>query len=397
MANQFKYIIVGGGLAGATAVEGIRSRDGSGTLALFGKENRLPYDRPPLSKGLWMGKSTFEQLPVQPESFYSSNNVHLFLGVEINEIDVGRKQVIDSDGKRYTYDRLLIATGGSPRKLSFGDGVVRYFRTADDYLELLEETKSHDSFTLIGGGFIGGELAAALTLLGKKVTMIFPEQFILQKVLQRDLAEYVTNYYRKKGVSILDGNVPTDAVRSSGEVRLTTREGSKLTTDVAIAAIGLNLHLEMPKRAGLKVENGIVVNAQLQTSDPNVYAAGDVAFFPAKSLDMSIRIEHWNNAQSQGKHAGENMAGANRPFEYLPYFYSDLFDLGFEAVGNLDSRFETFADWKEEYREGVVYYTDDGRLKGVLLWNVWDKVNAARGLIEMKKTYKKAEQLKGRI
>jgi NADPH-dependent 2,4-dienoyl-CoA reductase/sulfur reductase-like enzyme len=397
MANQFKYIIVGGGLAGASAVEGIRSRDRSGTLALFGKENRLPYDRPPLSKGLWMGKSTFEQLPVQPESFYSSNNVHLFLGVEINEIDVGRKQIIDSDGKRYTYDKLLIATGGSPRKLSFGEGVVRYFRTADDYLELLEETKSHDSFTLIGGGFIGGELAAALTLQGKKVTMIFPEQFILQKVLHRDLAEYVTNYYRRKGASILNGNVPTDAVRSSGEVRLTTREGSKLTTDVAIAAIGLNLHLEMPKRAGLKVENGIVVNAQLQTSDPNVYSAGDVAFFPAKSLDMSIRIEHWNNAQSQGKHAGENMAGANRPFEYLPYFYSDLFDLGFEAVGNLDSRFETFADWKEEYREGVVYYTDDGRLKGVLLWNVWDKVNAARGLIEMKKSYKKAEQLKGRI
>jgi NADPH-dependent 2,4-dienoyl-CoA reductase/sulfur reductase-like enzyme len=397
MANQFKYIIVGGGLAAATAVEGIRSRDDSGSIALFGKESRTPYDRPPLSKGLWFGKTTLDQLPVHPDSFYSSHNVHTFLGTEITEIDPKRNQVVDDDGHRYTYDKLLIATGGSPRRLSFGEGVVRYFRTADDYLELLEATKTLHSFALIGGGFIGGELAAALVSRGKQVTMIFPDRFILQKVMPVDLAQYVTAYYRSKDVTILNGDVPTDAIRSGGVVHLTTREGKKLTTDVAIAAIGLNLHLEFAKRAGLKVENGITVNSFLQTSVQNIYAAGDVAFFPSKSLDKSIRIEHWNNAQSQGKHAGQNMAGANKPFDYLPYFYSDLFDLGFEAIGELDSRLTTYADWREEFREGVVYYLNDGSVKGVLLWNVWGKVDDARLLIDRRKEVRRPQDLKGRL
>jgi 3-phenylpropionate/trans-cinnamate dioxygenase ferredoxin reductase component len=397
MAHQFKYIIVGGGLAAASAVEGLRSRDISGPIALFGKENRMPYDRPPLSKGLWSRKTTFNQLPIHPDSFYSSNNVHMFLGTEITEIDPKRNQVIDDDGHRYTYDKLLIATGGSPRRLSFGDGVVRYFRTADDYLEMLEATKLLRSFVLIGGGFIGAELAAALVSVGKEVTMIFPDRFILQKVLPADLARHVTDYYRSKGVTILEGDVPTDAIRSGGVVHLTTREGKKLTTDVAIAAIGLNLHLEFAKRAGLKVENGITVNPFLQTSIPNIYAAGDVAFFPSKSLDKSIRIEHWDNAQSQGKHVGENMVGANKPFDYLPYFYSDLFDLGFEAIGELDSRLTAYADWHEEFREGVVYYLDDDLVKGILLWNVWGKVDDARDLINRKKQWRRAADLKGKL
>jgi NADPH-dependent 2,4-dienoyl-CoA reductase/sulfur reductase-like enzyme len=147
----------------------------------------------------------------------------------------------------------------------------------------------------------------------------------------------------------------------------------------------------------VRVENGIAVNPFLQTSVPNIFAAGDVAFFPSKSLEKSIRIEHWNNAQSQGKHAGQNMAGANRPFDYLPYFYSDLFDLGFEAIGDLDSRSTTYADWREEFREGIVYYLDDGIVKGVLLWNVWGKVDNARALIDRKKQYRRTEDLKGKL
>ncbi len=397
MAQQFKYIIVGGGLAAASAVEGIRSRDDSGTIALFGREDRLPYDRPPLSKGLWFGKTTLEELPVHPQSFYTSNNVHLFLGSEITEFDSKKNQVVDNEGHRYTYDRLLIATGGVPRRLSFGEGVVRYYRTADDYLELLEATKMLDSFTLIGGGFIGAEMAAALSSVHKQVTMIFPDDLLLQRMLPKDLATYVTDYYRSKEITILNGDVPTDAVRSGGTVRLTTREGKKITTDVALVAIGLNLRLENVKKAGLKVDNGIIVNAFLQTSVPNIYAAGDVANFPAKALDKSIRIEHSNNAQSQGKHAGLNMSGANKPFDYLPYFYSDLFDLGFEAIGELDSNLTILADWREEFREGVVYYLDNGLVKGVLLWNVWGKVDSARALIERKESYSDPADLVGML
>ena len=397
MAHQFKYVIIGGGLAGASAVEGIRSRDQSGSIALFCKESRLPYDRPPLSKGLWSGKTTLDQLPVYPESFYTSNNVHLLLGSEVTDIDTKKNQVTDNSGHRYGYDKLLLATGGSPRRLSFGDDAIQYFRTADDYLYLRRATETHDSFALIGGGFIGAELAAALISAGKKVTMLFPDTMILQKVLPAALSRYVTEYYRSKGVTILDGDVPTDAARSGGVVRVTTRKGKTLAADIAVAAIGLNLHLEIAKRAALKVENGIVVNTLLQSSVANIFAAGDVAFFPSGSLDKSIRIEHWNNAQSQGRHAGENMAGPERPFEYLPYFYSDLFDLGFEAIGDLDARLETYADWREEFREGVVYYFESGYVRGVLLWNVWGKVDDARRLIDRKKRHQRTDQLKGAL
>jgi len=397
MAHQFKYIIVGGGLAGASAVEGIRSRDDSGPIALFAREAHLPYDRPPLSKGLWSGKTTLENLQVFPESFYTSRNVHLFLGTEVTEVDARKNQIVDAEGHRYAFDRLLLATGGTPRRLSFGEGVLRYFRTVDDYLLLRQEAGPGTSCVLIGGGFIGGELAAALTSAGVHVSMLFPDAFLLQKILPKDLALFVTEYYRSKGVVIHDGDVPKDAVRSGGAIRVTTRNGQTLTCDLALAAIGLNLHMEVAKKAGLTVDNGIVVNALLQTSRPNIYAAGDIAYFPSPSLGHSIRIEHWNNAQSQGRHAGENMAGAGKPFEYLPYFYSDLFDLGFEALGDLDPRLTTFADWREENREGVVYYLDSGLVKGILLWNVWGKVDEARNLIDAGRHFRAPDQLRGTL
>ncbi len=397
MENRFKYVIVGGGLAGASAVEGIRERDPSGTIALFGKENRLPYDRPPLSKGLWLGKAKLEDLPVHNDAFYESHDVRLYLNTEVTEINPSKHQVLDKEGNWYTYDKLLIATGGSPRTLSFGEEALHYFRTVDDYLWLKEEAERAEEFIVIGGGFIGGELAAALTMNNKKVTMIFPDQTILQKVLPADLSPFVTDYYRSKGVTVLSGELPISAERLNNRTTVITKSGKQLSGDAAIAAIGLDLLVEMVARAGLNVENGIAVNNLLQSSDRDVYAAGDVAYFPAKSLDKNIRIEHWNNAQAQGKHAGANMAGANKPFDYLPYFYSDLFDLGFEAVGQLDSRMKTFADWKEKFREGVVYYLDNDRVKGVLLWNVWEKIDAARRLISLKKMYKNTDELKGAL
>lgn len=397
MANHFKYIVIGGGLAGASAIEGIRAHDSSGAIALFGKESHLPYDRPPLSKGLWLGKTTLDQLPVHEQKFYQRHHVHLHLGVEIVAIDRQRKQVLDKEGKGYGYDKVVIATGGSPRTLSFGGDAVRYFRTLDDYSALREAVNRHEEFVLIGGGFIGAELAAVLSMLGKEVTLISRDEYILQKVLPRDLAAFVTEYYRKHKVKLLSGDVPTAVERSSGRTRVHTREGERLEVDVVLAAIGLNLHTEMALHAGLKVENGIAVNELLQTSDPHIYAAGDIAYFPARALGKKMRVEHWNNAQMQGRYAGANMAGAHRPYDYLPYFYSDLFDLGFEAVGDLDSQHQIFADWKEEFREGVVYYLDEQRVVGVLLWNVWEKVDAARELITQKKAYTNVQALKGRL
>jgi NADPH-dependent 2,4-dienoyl-CoA reductase/sulfur reductase-like enzyme len=397
MPHQFKYIIVGGGLAGASAVEGIREHDRSGSIALFGKEDRLPYDRPPLSKGLWLGKSKLDQISVHDESFYKSRSAHVFLNTEIVEIESKKKTVADREGRRYIYDKLLIATGGTPRVLSFGEGAVHYYRTVEDYLFLKEAAERMEEFIFIGGGFIGAELAAALAVNKKKVTIVFPDNYLLQKVFPGELAKFVTEYYVKRGVTIVGGDIPTAVARAGGETTVMTKLGKKLSADMAVAAIGLNLHTDMFKRAGLKVDNGISVNALLQTSEPSIFAAGDLANFPAGALDRNIRIEHWDNAQAQGKHAGANMTGANKPYVYLPYFWSDLFDLGFEAVGDVDARLQTFADWREEFREGVVYYLDRGRVKGVLLWNVWERTDAARGLISRKKVYRDPAELKGML
>jgi 3-phenylpropionate/trans-cinnamate dioxygenase ferredoxin reductase subunit len=397
MIKGFEYIIVGGGLAGASAVEGIREHDREGSIALFGKEDQLPYDRPPLSKGLWLGKTKVEDLPVHDSAFYETQAVQLFLDTEATDIDPSKHQVVNTEGKRYAYGKLLIATGGVPRTLPFGSGALHYFRTLADYLWLKAEADRATEVIVIGGGFIGSELAAALSLNGKKVTMIFTDHSLLQRVLPPDLSSFVTEYYRSKGITVASDEMPIRAGRSNNRITVTTTSGKEFSADVAIAAVGLDLRLDMVKRAGLKADNGITVNEFLQSSDQDIYAAGDVAYFPAISLDKYIRIEHWNNAQVQGKHAGENMAGANKPFEYLPYFYSDLFDLGFEAVGELDSRKTTVAEWKEDFREGVVYYLDDGRVKGVLLWNVWEKVDAARRLINRKQIYADAHELKSAL
>jgi NADPH-dependent 2,4-dienoyl-CoA reductase/sulfur reductase-like enzyme len=397
MAHQFKYVIIGAGLAGASAIEGIRERDPSGSIALFGREGRLPYDRPPLSKGLWLGKAKLEDLPVHDEAFYKTNAVHLFLDNEITSLELADRLVNDRQGNHYAYQRLLLATGGTPRMLSFGNGIARYYRTVEDYLALRELSERSEEFVLIGGGFIGAELSAALLLAGKRVTMIFPEEFLLQKILPEDLAAYVGDEYRKKGVTLINNDVSVQLTREDGKPVVLSRAGKRISGDVVLAAIGLNLHTEMAARAGIKVDNGVVVDDRLRTSDPNVFAAGDLANFPSKLMEKNIRIEHWDNARAQGKHAGANMAGSDKPFTYLPFFYSDLVDLGFEAVGELDSRLQTFADWKEEFREGVVYYLSNGTLRGVLLWNVWEKVDAARHLINRKRTYRKPSDLKGAL
>ena len=395
MANQFRYIIVGAGLAGSSAIEGIREQDRSGTLAMFGKEGHLPYNRPPLSKGLWTGKEKISEISVHDEGFYRRNNVHLFLESEVVEIDSKNKRVIDKSGTNFIFDKLLLATGGSPRALSFGGDAVRYFRTVEDYLALREDADRAKDYILIGGGFISCELAAALTGIGKEVTMIFPGEILLDKVLPVELATFMTEYYEEKGVRIIRQDIPTSIERLNAKTTVTTKAGKKITGDVAVAAIGLNLHLEMAKKAGLKIGNGVMTNEFLQTSASHIYAAGDIASFPSKTLKKTIRMEHWNNAQLQGKHAGRNMAGAEKRFDELPYFWSDLFDFGFEAVGEVDSGQQVVVDWHEKFREGVMYYLDDRVVRGILLWNVWESVEKARSILRSGREVAKPGDVKG--
>lgn len=379
----FSHVILGGGLAGAAAIEGIRDRDPAGSILLISAEHDPPYDRPPLSKKLWTGDKQVEEIFVHPDSFYTQHGVSLSLGTEVVELDVAKHALRDRNGTSIQYEKLLIATGGTPRRLTIPGGDLAglsYFRTLHDYRELRAAATSGKSAVVIGGGFIGSELAASLCLNGLHVTMIFPEEWIVARVFPESLGRALTEYYRSKGITVLSQDTPVSIERSNGGYLVHTRGGQQVRGDLVVVGIGITPNMGLAKAAGLKTENGVVVNEFLQTSNPDVYAAGDIALFPEQILGPR-RIEHWDNAVTQGKHAGRNMAGANEPFTDIPYFFSDLFEFGYEAVGEVDSRLPTFADWKEPNKTGVIYYVADGRVRGAMMCNVWDKVDAARELI----------------
>jgi 3-phenylpropionate/trans-cinnamate dioxygenase ferredoxin reductase component len=374
--SHYPYLIIGGGMTAAAAIKGIREIDPTGAIGVIGLESHPPYQRPLLSKGLWKGKP-LERAWITIEA----QGVDLHLGRTAQALDTAHKRVTDDQGIIYTFDRLLLATGGTPRRFRWGGDDVIYYRTLDDYQRLRALTEQGQRFAVIGGGFIGSEIAAALALNGKDVVMLFPDAGIGEHVFGPDLSAFVTAYYRQHGVEVLAGETAQNLERRGGQIALQTASGRQLLVDGVVAGIGIEPNGRLAQAAGLEVDNGIVVDALLRTSHPDIYAAGDVANFANPALGKRMRVEHEDNANTMGRQAGRSMAGDHAPYDHLPFFYSDLFDLGYEAVGELDARLEIVADWKEPYRQGVLYYLHDGRVRGVLLWNVWEQVDAARRLI----------------
>jgi NADPH-dependent 2,4-dienoyl-CoA reductase/sulfur reductase-like enzyme len=273
---------------------------------------------------------------------------------------------------------------------------ISYFRTYESYVRLRSAADKAKSAVVIGGGFIGSELAAALNMIGREVTRVFPEPYLVNRVFPEPLGRAIQKNYVDRGVRILDGDRPVSISRNGQRFAIRTQNGAQLDADVLVVGIGITPDLKLAAQAGLQTGNGIVVNERLQTSDPNIYAAGDNAFFPYKALGKSMRVEHWDNAINQGKYAGRNMAGASAPYDYMPFFFSDLFDFGYEAVGEVDASLETYADWQEKFRTGVIYYLADDLVRGVMLCNVWEKVDAARALIQ-KREKRTRESLRGAI
>jgi NADPH-dependent 2,4-dienoyl-CoA reductase/sulfur reductase-like enzyme len=392
---KFKYVIVGGGMTADSAVRGIREIDPKGTIALFTSESYPPYNRPPLSKKLWKGKP-LDSIWRNTESL----NVVMFLGRTITAIDVGNKTVSDDHGQTHSYEKLLLATGGTPRRLPFGGDAINYFRTLDDYQRLRLWSEKGTKFAIIGGGFIGSEVAAALAMNGRQVVEIFPEEGLSARIFPPDIMDYIDKYYQEKGVQIMPKHNVTgiDPKESAFVVHARDMAGKAvdIPVDGVVAGIGLVPNTQLAEAVGIQVDNGILVDDNLRTDAADIYAAGDVANFEDKVLLERRRVEHEDNANMMGLTAGRNMAGRTDPYRYLPYFYSDMFDIGYEAVGELDARMQIVADWEEPYKKGVLYYLKDDRVRGVLLWNVWGKVDAARELIQKGETVS-AENLKGKI
>jgi NADPH-dependent 2,4-dienoyl-CoA reductase/sulfur reductase-like enzyme len=380
--SEIRHLVVGGGMTGHAAAAAICEVDPGAQVELLSAEADRPYARPPLTKGLWLGKAE--------ESVWLADlpGVTIHTGTRAVALDPEAREVRDDRGATHRYDRLLLATGGSPRRLPFGSDRVVYFRTLADYRRL--RAVQGRRVVVVGGGFVGSELAAALAASGREVTLVFPEAALGAGTYPADLAAHVTRTFREKGVRVLplERVVAVEAFGEASVVR--TRGGVELVADAVVAGLGIDPDTALARAAGLRCTNGIEVNERLETSAPGVFAAGDVARFPCAALGGDVRVEHEDAALSMGRCAGRNMAGAAENYDHLPFFYSDLFDLGYEAVGRLDPWLETVASWKTPFREGVVYYLEGDRVRGVLLWGIFGQVEAARALVSGRATVPRA-------
>ncbi len=389
--ESYTYLIIGSGMAADAAVRGIRELDQNVSIGMIGNETDMPYARPPLSKGMWKGRP-FEKVWRGTDKL----NVHFHLGRRAVKLDPVSRRVSDDQGGEYSYDKLLLATGGSPMRLSFGGDDIIYFRTLQDYRRLRALAERGEKFLVIGAGFIGTEIAAALSMQGKQVSMTFLENSIGENIYPPDLSQFITNFYRKKGVELAPADAADSLEKSGDRFIVRTRGGRTFEVDGVVAGLGIRPNVELANSAGLRIGNGIIVDDHLRTSVPNIFAAGDVAMFPHHALGKSIRVEHEDNALMMGRQAGRNMAGADEAYTHTPLFYSDMFELGYEAVGELSSKMEMVADWQEPFQKGVIYYLEGGRVRGVLLWNVWEKTKEAAALMLEPGPFK-AGDLKGRI
>ena len=389
--KPYKFLIVGSGMTGDAAVRGIRELDPDGTIGMIGGERDMPYARPPLSKGMWKGRP-FEKVWLDTDKL----NMDLHLGRQVAVLDLAAKCLRDDQGDEYTYDKLLLATGSSPIHLPFGGEEIIYFRTLQDYQRLRAITEQGRRFLVIGAGFIGSEIAAALSALGKQVTMVFRDHSIGENIYPPELSHFLNDFYSRKSVELIPTDEVTHLEKTGNSFKVQTQGGRTFEVDGIVAGLGVRPNVELAKSAGLKVENGILVDDRQRASAADVFAAGDVAMFPHKALGRLIRVEHEDNALKMGRQAGRNMAGADEPYTHSPYFYSDMFELGYEAVGNLSSKLETVADWQEPFQKGVIYYLEGGRVRGVLLWNVWEKLNEATAWLEAAGPFE-AKDLIGRI
>lgn len=394
--SSYDYIIVGAGMAGAKAIEGIRSADSDGKIAVFGAEAAPPVYRPDLSKTLWLDDdASLEKSELTDDDTAAA----IFTDTAVESIAPDEHRVALAGGRQTTYGKLLIATGSEPRTIALDAGPrVIYYRTVADYEALRKVAGKGSHVLVVGGGYIGTELASALTQNDVKVTMVVDGDTVQANMFPADLAKHITSSLTDQGVKLVHGKLAGGEATDNG-VTVTLEDGQTLDADAAVLGLGVTPRTELAQEAGIEVDNGIVVDDHLRTSADDVYAAGDVISYPDARLGRR-RVEHADQADASGETAGKIMAGADTTYTHTPFFWSDIFDAGYEAIGELSASHELVEDWKDdEFSSGVVYYVRQGSVRGVLLWNTWDSVPKAQDLIESTATkpVSDPESLKGTI
>lgn len=381
---HFKYLIVGGGGAAVSAVDGIRAYDPDGSIALVSRENHAPYRRPFLSKDLWFRADAADRLSYREPVYYREHGVELLLRREIVEIEPETHTAWDDRGGTLTYDRLLLATGVRPRVLAVPGAdhpELHYFRSLEDYLQLRRRLDQIQHALVIGEDFLSIELAAAIRHRGLEVSYMFPHDYPLQAFLPRDLGAFVLGRCREAGIESLSNESILEFEEHAELLAGRTRGGNFIMSQTGVVSVGSVPQVELAEAAGLEIGSGIEVDEDARTSAPDVYAAGDVAEFPYLALQRSMRLELWDHAIHHGRAAGANMAGADLPYTYLPVFYGRVFDADLEAVGDIDASLETQLVWREPFHEGVLFYVQDGVTRGVLMWNLVGNVDWAGEVI----------------
>jgi NADPH-dependent 2,4-dienoyl-CoA reductase/sulfur reductase-like enzyme len=379
--DSYDYVIVGAGMAGDSAARGVREVDPAGSILVIGREPTAPVTRPALTKALWTDPEfTFDQvwLPTGEDT-----RAELLLGESVIAVDTAARTVTTDADITVGYGALLLATSGHPRPVAGveASGRVIYYRTVRDYERLRDLAGEGRHVVVVGGGYIGTELAAALAQNDTRVTLVFPQTTLTGASFPAALAAHVEQRYADAGVTLLRGSRVAATESGADGVTVTLEDGREIAADGVVVGSGLVVETDLARAAGLEVGDGVVVDAQLRTSDPHVWAAGDVAHYPDRLLGRT-RVEHVDNATTMGTQAGRNLAGAGEEYAHTPFFYSDLFEHGYEAVGRLDASLTTVEDWHADgFGAGVVYYLDGDAVVGVLLWNVWDATDRAREVI----------------
>ena len=372
------FVIVGAGLAGAKAAEALRGSGFDGQITLIGAEAELPYERPPLSKDYLIGKADRGSVFVHDAAWYRQQDIGLRLGNAATAIDRAARQVRLADGSQLPYDKLLVATGASPRRLAAADG-VHYLRTIGDSDRLKEILSTRSRLAVIGAGWIGLEVAAAARQAGLQVTVLETLELPLLRVLGGEIAQVFADLHREQGVSLHLGvrieEVTGDAVRLAG--------GTRIEADAVVAGIGATPNTRLAEQAGLEVENGIVTSAALQTSDPDIFAAGDVARVYHPLLNRHLRVEHWANALNQPATAAAAMLGREASYDELPYFYTDQYDLGMEYLGHAapGGYDQVVVRGDLAAREFIAFWLRDGRVQAGMNVNIWDVTEPVKELI----------------
>jgi len=388
MTTEPNVIIVGGGLAGAIAAQTLREEGFDRRITLLGEESNRPYERPPLSKDYLQGNTDRDSIFVHPESWYANHAVELRLGAAVTSLDPALRTVTTATGVQLGYDKLLLATGSTPRRVSVPgadfDG-VRYLRSVEDSERIKAGFARAQRVAIIGAGWIGLETAAAARNAGLDVTLLEAGELPLLRVLGPEVAPIFADLHRDHGVDLRCQVAVAELTVGNGAVTgVILKDGSRIDADMVLVGVGITPNSQLAAEAGLKVDNGIVVDEHLRTSDPDIFAAGDVAHAYNPRLGRHIRVEHWANARRQGVTAAKAMLGQDAVDARPSYFFSDQYDLGMEYTGDIGPSgydrviFRRHAD----SRQVIVFWLHEQRVQAGMNINIWDVADDIERLVQ---------------